>query len=137
MKSSSPSFSRQNSELSTKSNHLPSLSISTTTSCDSSMYSTSPTSSTSPYYSSLRLEKRPHSISVHRSITTTLPQRSASTGSTLLKESNQRWDDSQLAMELADDNITSKEGIRTKVRQWMIKKQHRRSFHQWLSDIMT
>jgi hypothetical protein len=56
---------------------------------------------------------------------------------------SQRWDDSQLAMELADDlpsesEISSRNGLTTKVRQWITptKKQRRRPFNQWLSDMI-
>lgn len=187
---------------------LPSLSISTSTSCASSVMSTSPTDYHNPYYyysspsstssptnyannsnangnpplrqSHRSLEKRSLSASVRLRRRTSSPllppQRSASAGSNLLKESSgthyshhhphlhsiaindttsrhsavevapppqQRWDDSQLAMELADDlpsetETSSRNGLTTKVRQWITptKKQRRRPFNQWLSDMI-
>lgn len=194
-------FARDNSGSST----LPGLSISTSTSCASSVLSASPTDYHNPYYyysspSSTSspsknaniliangnpparqphrsLEKRSLSASVRLRRRTSSPllppQRSASAGSNMLKESSgahfshhhlhsiavndttsrhsaikvapspQRWDDSQLAMELADDlpsesDLSSRNGLTTKVRQWITptKKQKRRPFNQWLSDMI-
>ncbi|KAI8340008.1 hypothetical protein BC941DRAFT_468286 [Chlamydoabsidia padenii] len=117
--------------MNTPQHRLPSLTISTSTSCASSVHTTD-----SPYYCYSSPTTIPRSQSVHvQRRTYSPPQRSASAGSTLNNRYPEtRWD--ELALELADDlplkPMSSRDTIKTKLRQWVSKKSSQRSlFNKW------